>query len=111
MAKASSLGGSAAGRGGVRDHWRTKEPQWERTSRWMFWRPAWRTRKTDRYSNGVFGWEYQTHKQRAKQALAEQFDPVYRGHTDDVSAEQARPDYTRQYAQEPRANGGGNGSI
>jgi hypothetical protein len=57
------------GRAEAQDTNTSIEP-WQRTPRWMFWRPAWRRRK-----RGVadVGWVYQTHRHRARQLLHERF--------------------------------------
>lgn len=69
--------------GGTRDYlWdRSRRPwlvvgPWERTPRWVFWRPAWRRYRPASFTLKNAWWEYATTRQRARDALREQFEPV-----------------------------------
>jgi len=83
MSKASGLGPWTGGvtpannyqGGGIAGTMRNPGPQWERTPRWMFWRPAWRRAKF--YSNGTQDYEYQTTAKRARAVLEAQFAGGY----------------------------------
>jgi hypothetical protein len=66
MAKHSGLSGV----GSSPRNWR---PEWHRTPWWAFWRPAWRREKPGIFFGTTPEWEYQTHKQRAREFLKENF--------------------------------------
>lgn len=54
------------------DAQQSRRPDWQRTPHWIFWRPAWRVQTA--YINGRITWKYQTHKQRARAVLEQQFN-------------------------------------
>lgn len=104
MMRASGGLGSA----GVGQPETNSAPRWERTPWWKFWRPAWRLWVgAPNYSAGGARWEYQTHRQRARDALSK----AYGGHSDNAGSEHGSQQGGWAPAQAPRFNSGGYGRI
>src|ERR1700676_2381833 len=72
--KHSGLAGQGAPQGG--DWSYGYRQKWHPTPRWAFWRPAWRRLDPGTW-NTTHSWEYQTHKQRARDVLEKSYDPAW----------------------------------
>lgn len=97
MASHDYFSGSSPLAGSWNNAQQQARPDWQRTPHWMFWRPAWRIQMA--YINGRITWKYQTHRQRARAVLEQQFNSG--GHSEgqgnETPQQGQRPGFKRAY--------------